>query len=411
MQKAPLSQVIDEEYNLDKALVIARVILDNHNRVKEQGVNFAQNYIYQKGVKLYGKKGKDASFKKLDQLHRRNCFTPIDIKELTPKEKAQAMEALMFLTEKKDRTIKGRMVYNGKPTREWLSREDSASPTAALESIFLTSIVDAKEGRDVMSADVPNAFIQTDMPDDSNKVVMKITGVLVHLMVEMAPEVYGPYVVYENGKKVLYVRVLKALYGMLVASLLWYTKFKKDLEACGFKFNPYDPCVANKMVNGKQHTVRFHVDDLMCSHIDPAVNTKFLKWLNTKYGSYGEVKATRGKIHNYLGTEFNFSRPGHVIIGMTQYMKAMVDDFPMKFKPSDTAQTPAASDLFAKGDSSPLNEEQAEVCHTFIAKALFACKQARPDIQPTVTALCTRVKEPNQDDWNKLIHLLKYINC
>ena len=48
MEKAPLSQVIDEEYNLDKALVIARVILDIHNRVEEQGVNFAQNYIYQK---------------------------------------------------------------------------------------------------------------------------------------------------------------------------------------------------------------------------------------------------------------------------------------------------------------------------------------------------------------------------
>ena len=56
------------------------------------------------------------------------------------------MEALMFLTEKKDGTIKGRMVYNGKPTREWLSREDSASPTTALESMFLTSIMDAKEG-------------------------------------------------------------------------------------------------------------------------------------------------------------------------------------------------------------------------------------------------------------------------
>jgi len=50
------------------------------------------------------------------------------------------------------------------------------------------------------------------------------------------------------------------------------------------------------------------------------------------------------------------------------------------------------------------------VFHTFIAKALFACKRARPDIQPTVAALCTRVKEPNQDDWNKLIRLLKFIN-
>ena len=49
---------------------------------------------------------------------------------------------------------------------------------------------------------------------------MNITGVLVHLLVQLAPGVYGPYVVFENGKKVLYVQVLKALYGMLSAALL-----------------------------------------------------------------------------------------------------------------------------------------------------------------------------------------------
>ena len=49
------------------------------------------------------------------------------------------MGALMFLTEKKDKSVKGKMVYNGKPTREWPTREDSASPTAALESIMLTA--------------------------------------------------------------------------------------------------------------------------------------------------------------------------------------------------------------------------------------------------------------------------------
>ena len=73
---------------------------------------------------------------------------------------------------------------------------------------------------------------------------------------------------YEKEHKVLYVQVLQAIYGMLTASLLWYLKFKKDLENIGFKFNDYDPCIANRMVNGNQHTVRFHVDDLLSSHVD-----------------------------------------------------------------------------------------------------------------------------------------------
>jgi hypothetical protein len=113
---------------------------------------------------------------------------------------------------------------------------------------LLTAIVDAKEERDEMTADIPNAFIQTAMPpakEGEERVIMKITGVLVHLLVQLAPEVYGPYVVFENGKKVLYVQVLKALYGMLSAALLWYNQFRRDLEKKRFVFNPYDPCVAN----------------------------------------------------------------------------------------------------------------------------------------------------------------------
>ena len=84
---------------------------------------------------------------------------------------------------------------------------------------------------------------------------MKITGVLVDLLVDIAPEIYGPHVVYEKGHKVLYVQVVRALCGMLVAALLWYKKFCADLESIGFTFNPYNPCVANRIIDGKQHTV------------------------------------------------------------------------------------------------------------------------------------------------------------
>ena len=71
------------------------------------------------------------------------------------------------------------------------------------------------------------------------------------------------------------MEILQALYGMLEAALLWYNEFRKDLEAEGFVFNDYNPCVANKMVDNKQFTIRFHVDDLMSNHMNLAVNTNF----------------------------------------------------------------------------------------------------------------------------------------
>jgi hypothetical protein len=162
---------------------------------------FAQQYLLNKGLKIFRQKGPDAFKKELNQLHRRSCFTPKSIAEMTQIEQRKPQQALMFLGEKRDGTVKGRMVYNRKPTREWLSREDSASPIAALKSIMLTAVIDAHEERDLMTWDIPNAFIEALMPevkDRDERVMMKITGVLVDMLVRLNPELYGPYVVYER---------------------------------------------------------------------------------------------------------------------------------------------------------------------------------------------------------------------
>jgi len=246
------------EYTQITAMVAATIICDTNQRATVEGASFGQQYMLKKGLKKFGDAGSAAASKELDQLIKRGCFAPEDVSNLSESEKRKAQDGLMLLTEKRDGSVKGRLVYNGKPTRKWHSKEDAASPTASLESHFLCAVLDAKEGRDVMTADIPNAFIQAELPppkEGEDGVVMKITGVLVDLLVDMSPEIYGPYVVLEKGRKVLYVRVLRALYGMLSAALRWYQKFRKDLEGIGFKFNPYDPCVANRTIRGSQHTV------------------------------------------------------------------------------------------------------------------------------------------------------------
>ena len=84
---------------------------------------------------------------------------------------------------------------------------------------------------------------------------MKITGVLVDMLIKLDYERYAHPMVYKNKRKVIYVVVDKALYGMLQAALLWYEKFRSDLEGIGFKFNPYNPCIANRIVDGEQQTI------------------------------------------------------------------------------------------------------------------------------------------------------------
>ena len=57
-------------------------------------------------------------------------------------------------------------------------------------------------------------------------VVLKTTGKFVSYMVQTDP---GKYVRIRNGKKGLYLRVVKALYGCTKLGILWYTLFSETL--------------------------------------------------------------------------------------------------------------------------------------------------------------------------------------
>ena len=71
--------------------------------------------------------------------------------------------------------------------------------------------------------------------------------------------------------------------------------------------NPHDPCVSNRMVNGFQQSILFHVDYRKLSHKDKKVNYSFILVLNEerqsnfKYGSV-TMQVNRGKFHKYIGT-------------------------------------------------------------------------------------------------------------
>jgi hypothetical protein len=77
----------------------------------------------------------------------------------------------------------------------------------------------------------------------------------------------------------LVVQCQNALYGMMVTSLIYYRKFTKSLMKIRLELNPYDPCVANKTIEGKQMTVCFHVDDCKLSHHSPKVMDQMIGWL------------------------------------------------------------------------------------------------------------------------------------
>ena len=339
------------------------------------------------------------------------------------------LESHIFLKKKRTGEVKGRAVAGGNKQRGYIDKEDASSPTVAIESVILTSIVDALEERDVAIVDIPNAFIQTVVKEKSKRVIIRIRGMLVDMLLKIAPEVYQSYVTIDKkGNKQLLVECLNALYGTMMASLLFYQKFTNSLKEKGFVMNPYDACVWNKQINGKQCTICFHVDDGKISHSSSKVVDEVIEWLRRDYESIfedgsGKMKVCRGKKHKYLGMILDFSISRQVRISMVDYVNEIIDAWDKAPKLSDNgfklveskrakrAKTCAApEDLFkVDKDATKLDTEQSTAFHNIVAKALYMVKRARPDGSVLIVFLTTRVRAPDVDDYRKLGHFIEYL--
>jgi hypothetical protein len=234
-------------------------------------------YNLKPGLRKFGARGASTAVKvkELTQLHIMDTWTPLEVSKISIEQRMRALSSLMLVKEKRTGDIKGRACINGAPQHAYIPKEDAASPTVSTESTFVTATIAAAEKRKVRCYNVPSAFVNTEVDED---VIMVSKGDLADMMVQIAPEVYRKYITTDKkGMKILYVKLQKALYGLMRASLLFYRKLRKELEGYGLIVNPYDPCVANMMTKGgKQLMVLvWHVNDLMVSCEDDFELTNF----------------------------------------------------------------------------------------------------------------------------------------
>ena len=107
-------------------------------------------------------------------------------------------------------------------------------------------------------------------------------------MCQVNPE-YEQHVIYENEKIFLYLLVLREIYGCIESALLWYNLFSITLEGLGFEINPYDRCVANKVIEGTQCTIACYVDDNKLSHKNLEVTLYIINEVKKHFGDISVV--------------------------------------------------------------------------------------------------------------------------
>ena len=346
------------------------------------------------GIKKHGKAAEAALMREFAQLEELDVYEPVSANSLTREQRTGALRAINLIKEKRDGRLKGRTVADGRPQRSLYDKSQTASPTVSTDALMLSIMIDAHEGRDVATADVAGAYLKADMDDF---VVMKFTGESVDILCNMNPE-HTNFVSNEKGNKVLYVRLVKAIYGCVKSALLWYDLFHNTLKEIGFLLNPYDSCIANCTINGKQCTIAWYVDDNKISHVDPDVVTSIIEKIEERFD---KMTVTRGTEHIFLGMHIHYTGKGTAVITMKDYLKEALSESGMAI--TREVATPAQKCLFEVDEESPfLSQNEAEIFHSVVAKLLYVSIRARADLLLAVSFLCTRVSKSTKQDQKKL---------
>ena len=130
-------------FNIDDDTLAPRAMSDEESEAHIVGVIFAQHFILNKGLMLFGNKADVAFQKELSQRHPMDTYKPIMKSSLTMEDRRKALASLMLITEKINGDIKARKVADGSKQRTYdgYDKSDGSFPTVSTDSIFLIGVV------------------------------------------------------------------------------------------------------------------------------------------------------------------------------------------------------------------------------------------------------------------------------
>ena len=132
------------------------------------------------GLKEFGEQGAALIMKELEQLLYRKVIVGHKASSLSSSQCKAALQYLMFLKEKRCGKVKAWGCADGCKQRLYKSKDETSSPTMNVEALFITCLIDAMEGSEVMTCDIPGAFMQSDMDELLH---MKLEGEIALLLI------------------------------------------------------------------------------------------------------------------------------------------------------------------------------------------------------------------------------------
>jgi hypothetical protein len=288
--------------------------------------------------------------------------------------------------------VKARLVADDRD-QDPLVYPNKSSPTVAIHSVFtVLGMACEKRWWVVIKIDIKGAFVQT--PMTGPPIFMRLNGKVMKYAKELYPELEE----YRWKDDCLYMVMLKAMYGCVQASALWYALIRFEIEKMNYLVSETDNCVFVKQVGERLFVLLLHVDDIL--GIVDAEEAKRLKEILKQ--RFGEVQFKIGESLSYLGMKIAIKDEG-TVVDMSFYVAQILEGEEVEVVASPTTKTTYNVDEKAQR----LGEEERKWFHSKTAKLLYLSKRAWPDILTAVIScvleyrrLHVRIKRNYSECWD-----------
>jgi hypothetical protein len=350
----------------------------------------------------------------LTQMNDKDVFETVTVLELqTTYKETHIINSLMFTKCKFNAQghfvkWKGRLAARG-DEQDW-SPDNSAksSPTANIISINTLLSLAINQKKIIWTSDVPGAYLHADI---NEIIIMRLPKTCTEIWLSILKIPESSFHLYIR-KDYVYVKLKKALYGLLQSSLLWYKNISSFLCEIGFESCINDNCIFYREINNKMYYIGLYVDDLI--HICDGNESKDMiaSKLNEKYG---KMDHHFGNQFSFLSLSINIDYINNIItIDQNNYITKILESFGDNYGKSFNQYPTSATfdkEICDFNESELLKKDQVHTYKSFIMSIMFVAIRTRPDLLFAINVLSTKMSQPSVNDMEALDYLIGYIRA
>ena len=283
---------------------------------------------------------------------------------------------------------------------------EKSSPTIPIEIFFMQIGNAVYEGYEMESFDTPTAYLHAELQKGKYH-VMRMDKVLAAICCKVDPQ--ARKFLQKDGT--LLVEVQRALYGLPESAKLWYEYLAAVLKNIGYKQCPNEPCLFRKQRNNNKEisVLSVYVDDVFHTYRGERMRDEL--YAGMRNGRISEPTIQRfkkdGDVISHLGISILKLPNRRLFLSQPGYTNEILE----KYQPKKSYKTPCNDQILQRVNKELLESERCDLNKyvSKLMKLMYLGNRTRPDILPTLSILSTKMKNPSNEDMEKLDRVIGYI--